>query len=349
MHEERSFRVGLVIPQQGPPGLFAPSCEAVAELAADQLNDRSGIAGRQVEIEIFDGAAAPDTIASQIRAAARTGRIHGVTGWHISAVRRTLVPALGGLVPYVYTSLYEGGERASAVYCSGETPRMQIAPALQWLRQHQGVKSWCVVGDDYIWPRSTARSIAAYCGRLGLRIVGERFVPYGGAEFDDAARWALQTGAHGVLLLLVGEDAVRFIRAFAALPGSEDMVRYTPLMEENMVLASGADAADGLFVSAGYFANLATAGALDLVGAYAARFGTEAPVLNNMAESCYEGLLALALLSGPRREPLGYDGPRGSMVLGRGHFDQQVYLARVDGLQFEILDTIHRPGAAAPG
>lgn len=341
-----NFRIALVIPRQGPAGMFAPSCEAVVELAAGQLNASAGIAGRHVEVEVFDSGDDPAVVASRVGRAIRAGQIHGITGWHTSAVRRALVPRLDGSVPYVYTSLYEGGERSPDVYCAGETPYMQIAPALRWLQQHQGVRRWCIVGADYVWPRSTARAIAAYCQQLGLEIVGERFVPYGGDEFGDTARWAVRTGADGILMLMVGQDAVAFSREFADLPGAARMVRFTPLMEENMVLAAGADAADGLFVSAGYFTTLATAGALDLMGAYAARFGPDAPVLNNVAESCYEGLLALAsLMPGGSSGLPGYDGPRGSMVLGRGHFDQHVYLARVTNLDFDILDMIHHPGA----
>ena len=48
-------RVGLVVPLQGPAGIFGPSCEAVAATALRAIN-AVGILGRQVDIEVIDGA-----------------------------------------------------------------------------------------------------------------------------------------------------------------------------------------------------------------------------------------------------------------------------------------------------
>jgi len=39
--------IALVVPLQGPTGIYGPSCLACAELAADELNQRNGINGRR--------------------------------------------------------------------------------------------------------------------------------------------------------------------------------------------------------------------------------------------------------------------------------------------------------------
>src|SRR5699024_6662428 len=117
------------------------------------------------------------------------------------------------------------------------------------------------------------------------------------------------------------------------------LVRFSPLMEENMLLASGSRATRDLYVSAGYFRSLPTAGSLDLVGGYVDMFGPDAPPLNNQAESCYEGIMVLAGLFGAARRPgltglldaadrVGYDDPRGAVELRSGHLRQDIYLAR---------------------
>lgn len=197
------YRVGLVIPLQGPGGLFAPSCEAVAELTVHQLNLNGGICGRRVEFEIVDAGRPPGQVAADVCTLLDRGRIHAVTGWHISAVR-------------------------------------------------------------------------------------ER------------------------------------------------------------VARSGAQATENLFAAAAYFGSLATAGAMDLLSAYLTHHGPEAPVLNNMAESCHEGLLTLqALYARSRscrmadlvsaRDRLGYDGPRGPMQVADGFSSQDVYLARADAFDFDVL------------
>lgn len=343
-----AYRVGLVVPEQGPAGIFGPSCEAVSQLAVEQINAEGGVLGRQLEFEILDGGANPRQIGRQLDRLIRAQRIHAVTGWHISAVRQQLSPVIDHRIPYVYTSLYEGGEQTPGVFCSGETPADQVLPAMRWLRDSAGVTRWYIVGDDYIWPRASASVTQRYARHLGVDVLGETYVPLGNTNWSRVISTIELSGADGVIMYLVGQDAVTFNRAFAAHNLHQDVIRFSPLMEENMLMASGPAATQSLFVAASYFRSLATAGAMDLMGDYTARFGPSAPPLNNAAESCYEGIRTLAELL--RRtgstdmgrmlavaDSVGYDGPRGAMQMHRAHLRQPVYLARADGFDFDIL------------
>lgn len=348
-------RIGLVVPLQGATGIFGPSCEAVAATAVREIN-AEGLLGRRVSLEIIDGGAPVRQVVDRVRRLLEREEIDALTGWHISAVREALAPLTAGRIPYAYTSLYEGGERRAGVFCTGETPEHQIGPALRWLRDGLGARRWFIVGDDYVWPRASARTTADFAHDLGLELLGEAYVPLGTRDFSGALDAVGRCGPDGVLLFLVGEDAVQFHRAFAERGMDERIVRYTPLMEENMLLASGPEATGNLFVSASYFRSLATASALQLCASYVADHGADAPPLNNMAESCYEGLTLLNSLA--RRagslevhrmlaaaEGFGYDGPRGTMTLTRHRVEQPIHLATVDGFDFEVIETLHS-GAA---
>jgi urea transport system substrate-binding protein len=348
---DRPYRVALVIPLQGPAGLFGASCEAVSELAAVELNRETGLLGRPVELVVVDGGAAPAVIGRQVDHLVTRGMVDAVTGWHISAVREVVAPAIAGRIPYVYTSLYEGGEHRPGVFCSGETPADQVAPALRWLRDQLGVRRWAIVGNDYIWPWGSSDAVRSYAPALDLTLVGESYLPLGTADFSGVVDRLAACGADGVLMLLVGQDAVAFNRSFAERGLHERMVRFSPLMEENMLLASGPAATAGLYVAASYFRSLATPGALDLVGRYVARFGPHAPPLNNAAESCYEGIRTLFALSKRAgstdldrmlavADSVGYDGPRGVMHMRDGHVRQRVHLAVADDVDFEVITAI---------
>ncbi|GAA5168673.1 substrate-binding domain-containing protein [Pseudonocardia eucalypti] len=343
-----TWRVAMVIPLQGPAGLFGPSCEAISQLAAHELNQEGGILGREVRVRIVDGGAPPERVAAELGRLLRDGEVDAVTGWHISSVRHALAPVLADRVPYVYTSLYEGGERRAGIYCCGEVPRFQIRPALHWLREHLAVRRWHIVGDDYVWPRGSAVAVRRYARELDLDIVGESFVRLGSGAAGRMAERVAASGCDGVLMLLVGQDAVRFNRRFGALGLHERIVRYSPLMEENMLLASGAGATRNLFVSAGYFRSLVTADALDLVGRYTGLHGATAPPLNNMAESCYEGMHTMARLAGRAGsadlralnaaiDGVAYHGPRGTVEFHGPQAAQHVYLAVADGHDFDVI------------
>ena len=345
-----AIRIGLAIPFQGPAGIFGPSCESVAELCIRKLNER-GVLGRRFEIEPIDAGARPGQVAAQVADLIDRGRIHALTGWHISSVRERVAPVTVGRIPYVYTALYEGGENRAGVFCSGETPLLQIAPALSWLRDNLGVRRWFIIGDDYIWPRGSADAAVEYAHEMDLRIVGSRFVRYGTHDFASVVRQVERSGADGVMMFLVGQDAVAFNRTFAASGAHEHILRFSPLMEENMLLASGEAATGNLYVSAGYFRSLPTAGSLELVGDYVSMFGADAPPLNNQAESCYEGIMVLANLMGAAQCPavdcllasadgVGYDGPRGAVEMTSGHLRQKVHLAKAGGADFDVITTL---------
>ncbi|MBA4085480.1 MAG: hypothetical protein C0493_11230 [Kytococcus sp.] len=354
------LRIGLAIPLQGPAGIFGPSCEAAAALAVAQLNERSGILGRHVELDVVDAGAPIETFCDLTTKKVRSGELHAVVGWHISSVRQHIAPVLAHHdVPYVYTSLHEGAGQEE-VLCSGETPALQVLPGLRWLREQMGIRRWAVVGADYVWPRRTMGAIRHFASLAGIEIVHEETVAYGNRDFRAVLGRIAETHAEGVVMLLVGRDAVLFNRQFGTQGLHERLLRFTPLMEENMLLASGATATRNLFVAAAYFNTLATASALNFGGSYAARFGSAAPALNNAGESCYEGILALAACADAAASPnakamlarvadagVTYEGPRGTVRIGRGESQQAVHIASADDNEFTVLGAL--PGQPLAG
>lgn len=347
--------IAVVVPLHGPAGLFGPSCEAAARLAAAEVNAAGGLLGEPVELLFVDGGAPPEQVAGALRAEVAAGRVHAVTGWHISSVRRALVPVLGGSVPYVYPSLYEGGERHAGVICTGEVPDAQVRPALRWLRDELGVRRWFIAGNDYVWPRKTAQSTVQAARHERLEVVGARFVPLPAAagQLDRVLESVERSGCQGVLMLFAGQDGVEFNRRFARRKMDRALVRFSPLMEENMLMASGPTATEGLFVAAGYFRSMVAGGALEFQGRYSAAYGPDAPVLNAVAESTYTGVHVLVDLANragglsvPRMSALLEDEktvlevPRGRLRLTRAGAVQDVHLALARGCDFDIVSTL---------
>ena len=152
--------VAFVVPRSGPSGIYGPSCEASGALAEAELNDADGILGREVRLRPVDGGRRPDVVADEVDGLVTSGAVDAVVGWHTSAVRQRLAPRLRGRVPYLYTAVYEGGERTPGAFMTGETPGRQLRPALRFMASEIGVRTWCVVGSDYVWPRVTARAAA---------------------------------------------------------------------------------------------------------------------------------------------------------------------------------------------
>lgn len=60
------------------------------------------------------------------------------------------------------------------------------------------------VGNDYVWPRVTARAARGYARACGGRVLDEVFVPLGAGDFGRTLRRVERCEADAVLMLLVG-------------------------------------------------------------------------------------------------------------------------------------------------
>jgi ABC-type branched-subunit amino acid transport system substrate-binding protein len=341
--------IAFVVPLQGPTGIYGPSCLACGQLAVEQLNARNGIAGRQVELVQVDAGRAPEVVAEEVGRLVDTGRVDAVAGWHISAVRVALTRRIGGRVIYAFAAMHEGSDDTPGVFMLGERPVNQLLPATHWLREHHGARRWVVVGNDYVYPRVTGSVAQEALQGTGSEVVQSAYVPLGTSDFGPVINDLKATRADGVIMLLMGQDAVHFNRQFARHGLSEKLLRLSPAIEENTLLGAGSGANEGVYAAAAYFDGLQTVESGEFAHQYYTRFGRYAPALNAVGESCYEAIRFLARLGEVSGSiamsaalPTGhfYDSPRGLMRLDGNLVDQDVYLAAADGLEFKIQEQI---------
>lgn len=347
------LKVAVMTTLSGPAGLFGPSSKACAELAAETLNARGGILGRKLELLFGDAGLAP---AEASQAALKLWKGSGagaVIGMHDSAVRGALVGLFKGQVPYFYTPVYEGGECARGTYMNGETPQQQLQPVIPWIAAERKPSKWYLIGNDYIWGRNTNAAAKGYIAQTGASVVGDEYLPFTVDNFDASLARIRDSGADAVLVSLVGGASVGFNKAFASFGLADKALRLGTLIEENTLAGIGLANAKNLYSSAGYFANIETPAARDFAQAYAKRFGPQAPALNGLAESTYEGFLMLEAIAKKAgsldvarmeaaSEGAGYDGPRGAVTMKSRHVEQDVYVADVDAKGFRVVKTFPR-------
>jgi len=346
--ERSTVEVALLIPLSGSAGLFGPSCESCAELAKEEINETGGMLGRRVNLVPVDAAGPVRRVVRDIDTMVKDGVVDAVVGWQTSNVRQAIAPWVTRRVPYVYTALYEGGERTPGVFLTGEVPDRQVGPAIRWMAQAGGFQHWCMVGNDYIWPRSSGAQARRYITECGAKVDDEVYVPLGTKEFSPILDRLERFRPEVTLTLLVGTDAVEFNRAFAERGLDGQSMRLSPLMDENMLAATGVEGTRGISSSAGFFDSMLTSSNLDFRVAYECRFGPSAPTLNSHGESCYEGiklLSALAKRAGSLQvrdvtavaEGVVYRAARGELTVRNSHVDQPVYLAVANGIEFSII------------
>ncbi len=344
----QELNVALCVPLGGSAGLWGPSALASAELAVAELNAATGLAGRPCRLITVNAADNDPAIESTLLELVDSGDVDALVGLHTSAVRQRIVRAVGGRLPFVYTPLYEGGERTPGVFAIGETTTQQLRPVIHWLSERKRPKRWYFVGNDYVWPHVAHRVGRACVVASGAEVVGECFLPFGTTDYGSVLDQIRRLRCDAVMLSLIGQDEVDFNRAFGRAGLASGALRLSSVIAENELLGIGAENTENLYVAAGYFADLDTDANLAFKERYLARFGARAPTLNTFGQSTYEGIHFLASLfgtthAGPQsweqlaRRPLGHLSARDVGVSAAATRRPPIYLAQADGHLFRVI------------
>ncbi len=344
-HASGVYRVALLIPLCGAAGIWAPSCISSAQVAVAELNKADGIDGRKVQLIMIDAAVeAAEPIEEIVNDLIDLGAIDAIVGMHLSAIRQRLSKVVRQRIPYIYTPLYEGGETTAGLFAIGETPKEQLGPAMMFMQKRFKPRKWALIGNDYVWPRAS-HAIAKECiAQNGGSVVFEGYVPFGLEEPAWLVERIAQSEPDIVLVSLVGQDAVEFNRVFGAMDLDRHMIRFSPAMEENVLLATGAGNSRRLFVGSSYFAAHEPDRAIAFREAYHAMHSETAPYLNSLGQSLYEGIQFYSSLVEHRRcggnNPISYDSARGGRFYSNDRIYAPTFLARADGHRFSILESL---------
>jgi urea transport system substrate-binding protein len=346
--DRSKLRIANFVGLSGPSGIWGPASINSSLLAASEINRRGGILGREIEIAFHDTGGDIDDVTQTASDIVASEGADIITGSHISAVRVALRKVVAGHIPYLYTPVYEGGERTPGVMAIGETPGTQWRPAIEWLANTKRAARWYLIGSDYVWPWLSHKAIKKYIKDAGGHVLGEEFVPIG--EHDHSRQLARIRAAKPdvVLITLIGADSIIFNRAFAEQGLGSRMLRLAGAMDETVLLGIGADNTEGLYCASGYFIDMATRANDVFRDQYQASFGRHAPPPGSIGQSNYEGLRFLETVASragslaikpllSAAQNVEYQGARGRIDIRRGNARMPIYLAAANGLDFRLI------------
>jgi urea transport system substrate-binding protein len=348
--DREKLRVVNFIGLSGPAGIWGLAGTNAMMLAASEINRRGGILGREIEPVFHDAGGDIDEVTRTAADMIAAGDVDIIMGSHISAVRVALRKVIAGRVPYIYTPVYEGGERTPGVMAIGETPRDQSRPTIDWLANEKNAKRWYLIGSDYVWPWLAHKATKKYIAEAGGRVVGEEFVALGEQNHDAHIARIRAARPDVVVISLIGTDSIVFNRAFAEHGLASRILRLAGAMDETLLLGMGADASEGLYCASGYFVGRASAANDAFRAQYESSFGRCAPAPGSIAQSNYEGLRFLESVATKAgsfdvrpllnaASSVSYQGARGEITMRAGRAKMPIYLAEAAGLDFNLIRT----------
>jgi urea transport system substrate-binding protein len=346
-----TMKIGVLVADSGPAALFGPAQRAAAELGAATVNAKGGILGRQVEIVFADAGVPPAEVAKSTVKLLLSDKVEMIFGSHDSAVRQALENVIKGKVPYIYTPVYEGDDCSPNVYFLGELPEQQLAKSLPKLVEIAKGKTFYLVGDDYVWPRTTNEKAKKYIEQLGGTVVAEEYYPFGAPnKFESTVTKIKSMKPAIVLQTLVGGDNVNFNRTFADFNLSDDILRMSCLLEENTLMGIGKDASKNLYSSLGYFADLDLPQNKAFIGEMSKKYGDKAPQQCTISKGLYDAFIFAGAVTAKSKslaakefaaaaEGISYDTPSGPMTMTKRHTTKNIFLATCEGTKFKVVES----------
>jgi urea transport system substrate-binding protein len=346
-----TMKIGVLVADSGPAALFGPAQRAAAELGAATVNAKGGILGRQVEIVFADAGVPPAEVSKSTVKLLLSDKVEMIFGSHDSAVRQALENVIKGKVPYVYTPVYEGDDCSPNVYFLGELPEQQLAKSLPKLVELAKGKTFYLVGDDYVWPRTTNEKAKKYIEQLGGTVVAEEYYPFGAPnKFESTVTKIKSMKPAIVLQTLVGGDNVNFNRTFADFNLSDDILRMSCLLEENTLMGIGKDASKNLYSSLGYFADIDLPQNKAFIGEMSKKYGDKAPQQCTISKGLYDAFIFASAVTAKSKslgakefaaaaEGISYDTPSGPMTMTKRHTTKNIFLSTCEGTKFKVVES----------
>lgn len=346
------MKVAYLLHGSGPAGVWMPTCQAAAVVAAAEINNAGGILGEEVELLFGDCGLTENEASAALETLIEVEGADAVIGAHTSNIRDTVSRRLAGRLPYVYTAQYEGVPCGPSTVAIGSTDDELMAPGLHWLINEKSAQRFFFVGNDYVWPQMALSTAKRWIKRHNREFVGQAFMPIGRMEHDEILRQIAAAQPDVVVLALVGNCAITFNRAYAKAGLDEKALRLALITDETVVHGIGADGTNNLYTVSNYFADRRSRSNDRFLELYHDAFGMLAPPVSAGSIGCYEGLHVLAglardqgttdsvILSNVLRRPMPREAARHSLFGTPVGQHPQAHIAAAEGLALRVIASI---------
>lgn len=285
-----SIKVGILHSFTGTMGLSEKPVAEATLLAIEEINQKGGVLGRQVEPVIVDAHSDDELFAKGAERLITHDGVATLFGCWTSSSRKRVKEVVERYDHLLfYPVQYEGLEQSRNIVYTGALPNQQITPAVKWSFDNLGRKFF-LVGSDYVFPRTANSIIKDQIAALQGQVVGEEYVLLGSSELDGIARQILRSRPSVILNTLNGDSNSAFFRAMRSAgitPAQIPTMSFS--IAENELAALGGSKVAGDFAAWSYFESIQSKENGQFVRRFKQRYGTNR-VTSDPMESAYFGV-----------------------------------------------------------
>jgi len=354
---DEPLRVGAVLPFSGGLELFGNQARIGLDLAAAEINAEGGVLGRKLEISYQDNRTDPKTSVERTTSLIQRDQVLAVVGPITSSARDAMTPAHKRFkTPLLYATNYEGGACERYLFSFNTVPNQELERLLPELIERVG-NSFYMLGADYVWPQKMFERAELLIAKLGGKVSGKEFVPFGTKEYTPVIRRVRDSGARVLLKALPGADGITFIKQAEDFGLMKDVTIGFLGFAETYLGAFGEGKGQNMWVTVPFAASLPEPGVRAFVARVRKAAGESVPISHYLMThyNALRSLQAALVKTGKTdRESLvdGLEGlsleiPTGPMTIGKTdhHVTMNMYLAKTEGNALTVVKPI---GALVP-
>ena len=355
---KKELRVGILHSLTGTMAWTESPVVDATLLAVEEINERGGIRGREIQPVVVDGESNDGAFGRQAEILINQEKVGTIFGCWTSASRKSVLPIVekqNHLL--IYPTQYEGMEQCPCIFYTGAAPNQQIIPAVRWAFGFLRKKRFFLVGWNSVYSRATNAIIRDEVEASGGEVIGEEYVLPDSTEVTRVVRTIARTKPDLIFNSLVGDMNLfyaRLLRAAGITPESVPTVYFS--VGEIELLSLSAREILGDYAAWNYFQSLDRLANRAFVEKFRSRYGRQRVVADPM-EAGYLGVplwaQAVEAAGGDDvpaiREALrhqNFEAPEGPVRIDpeNQHTWKTMRLGKVvEGGQFEIVWSSEKP------
>jgi len=294
LDKENPIKVGVL---HSFSGTMAISEKPVAEatlLAIEEINERGGVLGRQIQPIIADGHSDWQTFANEAERLIVEEDVSVIFGGWTSASRKTMKPVFEKYDNLLfYPVQYEGLEQSPNIVYTGAAPNQQAIPAVDWAFENLGTRFF-LVGSDYVFPRSANEIMKERIHELGGEVVCEEYRILGSKNFTEIVDRIIEIQPDVILNTINGDSNLWFFKELRSRGISpQEIPTMSFSIGENEIEQLGAATMSGDYAAWNYFQSLDIQENKNFVNNFKAKYGSDR-VTNDPMEAGYIGVYLFA-------------------------------------------------------
>ncbi|WP_336739897.1 urea ABC transporter substrate-binding protein [Aureimonas altamirensis] len=315
------------------------------QLATDEINASGGIAGRPLELVVYDTQSDNTRYQEFMRRVLQRDKVDAVFAGFSSASREAYRPIVNQFDALAfYNNQYEGGVCDANMIVTGAVPEQQFSTLLPYMLETYGKKVYTIAAD-YNFGQISAEWVRNIVKENGGEMVGEEFIPLGVSQFSQTIQNIQAAKPDFIVTLLVGTAQASYYEqagaANVALPMASSVnvgqgyehKRFKPPSLANM------------YATVNYIEEVDTPASKAFVEKWHQKFPDE-PYINQEAENSYTAVYLYksmieraggktdkeSLRAEIAKGDVCFDAPEGNVCLDpkSQHMSHTIYLAKVE-------------------